>query len=122
VDIDKGIVRIKWMYLYFFKVYASRTYATLCALGTDAKRCVYCELYQEAQLSYCILAMSLFKRATYPKSRVRIVSKALWASAPARSGSAPIVSQFLARSVRCVREAQRVCVCWLGTFGDKRLL
>jgi hypothetical protein len=112
------------MYLYFYKIIANPKnnintflkstllgHTTLCALGTDAKRCVYCELNQEAQLSYCILAMSLFKRATYPKSRVRIASKALWASAPAGSGSAAIVSQFLARSVRCVREAQSLCVC-----------
>jgi len=86
-------------------------------------RCVYCELIQETQFSYCILAMSLFESATYPKSRVSIVSKALWATAPAGSGSAAIVLPFLARSARCVREAPSECVCVLvGDVGDKRLL
>jgi hypothetical protein len=84
-------------------------------------RCVYCELIQETQFSYCILVMSLFESATYPKSRVSIVSKALWATAPAGSESAAIVLPFLARSARCVkRSTKRVCVCVLvGDVGDR---
>ena len=54
-------------------------------------RCVYCELTQETQVSYCTFAIGLFKSATYLKSRFSIVSKAPWGTAPAGSCSAAIV-------------------------------
>lgn len=92
------------------------------ALMNDLQVCIL-RAAQETQFSYCILVMSPVESATYPKSSVSIVSKALWAIAPAGSEPAAIALPFLARSARFVREVPSECMYVLvGDVGDQMLL
>lgn len=50
---------------------------------------------QQAQVSLCAFAIGAIRRMTYPKSRVNIVSNALWGTGPAGSGAIAVTVSFV---------------------------